>query len=475
MKVKQKNKIISIILLIITILMTFNASYAASLSSANLYSKGECGHLLKYKGITVVTTMVVYNNSGIEYPAYCMDKSLPGVGERGSYTVNINELVSNSMVWRAITNGYPYKTPSELGCSNSNEAFTATKQAVYCILYGNNVNDYSAIGEAGTRTLNALKSIAARAQNSSESKPSSNIQIEESANAWNIDSLNKNYLSKTYNVVSATLTGDYEVTINGTMPENSRITDLNNNAKSVFAKGEKFKIVIPISNMKEEGEFTINISAKANTKPVFFGKAPNATLQDYAITASTYEDAVGSLKQRYYKNTTKIVILKQDGLNKEPLKNGEFSLLDENKNVVYSNLVTDERGEIILKNMIPGKFYLQENKAPGDYVLYDKLIPITLNLNESVSVTVNNFKKDVVDIINLEENIVVSQKSSEINIGKSQANTVIENKKQSVNIENISTSAIASNLSTTVNVENTSSISNISENNTVVKLPKTGM
>ena len=196
MKIKQKNKIIAIILVAITLIMTFNISFAANLSSANLYSKGDCGNLLKYKGVTVLTTMVVYSNEGVEYPAYCMDKSLPGVGESGSYSVSINGLVSNALVWRAITNGYPYKTPTELGCANAKEAFTATKQAVYCMLYGNNVNDYTAIGEAGVRTLNALKTIVAKANTSTESKPSANIQITENSTYWNIDTANKKYVSK---------------------------------------------------------------------------------------------------------------------------------------------------------------------------------------------------------------------------------------------------------------------------------------
>ena len=503
MKTKQKNKIIAIMLIIVTILMSFNISYAANISSANLYSKGDCGNLLKYKGIIVQTTMIVYNNDGVEYPAYCIDKTLPGVGESGNYTVNINGVINNANVWRAITNGYPYKTPNELGCANAKEAFTATKQAVYCMLYENNVSDYQAIGEAGIRTLNALKNIIAKATSSTESKPSTNIQITESSNLWNIDNINKKYVSKTYTVTSNALSGNYEVSINGDIPENLKITDLNNKEKNVFAKNEKFKIIIPIQNMYKEGEFTISISAKADTKPVFFGKAPNSSLQDYALAAGTYEDASGSVKQTYFKNITKVVVLKQDGLNKDALKGGEFSLLDENKNVIYSNLVTDERGEIIIKNLTPGKFYLKEDKAPNNYVLYDKLIPIELDLNESVSITVNNFKKDTLNIINLEESIVVNQKESEINLGKSESNTIIQNQDSSIKLENTNSNEIVNNTNTNVEIENSNtnklvnnsnnnislenintnmqvnnSNNNISIENTntnVVKLPKTGM
>lgn len=485
MKIKQRNKIIAILLIAITLLMTFNISYAAKLTSANLYSKGDCGNLLKYKGVTVLTTMVVYSNGGVEYPAYCMDKSLPGVGESGSYTVNIDGVVQNAYVWRAITNGYPYKTPAELGCKNANEAFTATKQAVYCMLYGNNVNDYTGVGEAGARTLNALKTIVAKAISSTESKPSTNIQITEDVSVWNIDSMNKKYVSKTYTVTSSALSGDYEVNLSGSIPENAKITDLNNNVKTVFAKGEKFKIIIPIQNMLSEGEFTINVTAKANTKPVFYGIAPNSTLQDYAITSATYEDASGNLKQTYFKNITKIVVLKQDGINKDPLSNGEFSLLDSNKTIVYSGLVTDERGEVIIKNLTPGKYYLKEDKAPNDYVLYDKLIPVELDLNEVVSVIVNNFKKDAVEIINLEESIVVSQKSSEIALGNSQSTTIIQNKDNDIKLENTNSNEIVNSTNNNIEVENVNTnklVSNsnnnivIENNNTnVVRLPKTGM
>ena len=52
--------------------------------------------------------------------------------------------------------------------NNKQEAFTATKQAIYCYIHGNNPNDYQSIGEAGQRTLNALNKILQDAKNSKE-------------------------------------------------------------------------------------------------------------------------------------------------------------------------------------------------------------------------------------------------------------------------------------------------------------------
>ena len=48
---------------------------------------------------------------------------------------------------------------------------------------------------------------------------------------------------------------------------------MNNNTKSTFAVNEKFKVLIPIKNMKADGDFKIIINSNLNTKPVFLWKS----------------------------------------------------------------------------------------------------------------------------------------------------------------------------------------------------------
>lgn len=61
-------------------------------------------------------------------------------------------------VWRTIINAYPYKTPAELGVENEYDAFVATKQAVYCILYNwDATSRYRGGDERGTKIANAIK------------------------------------------------------------------------------------------------------------------------------------------------------------------------------------------------------------------------------------------------------------------------------------------------------------------------------
>ena len=129
-------RIIASTLLLIVLISTFYINYANAfeIKDREVYSKGECERLLTYKGIKVITSYVVYNDNGVEYPAYCLDVTKPGA-ETGNYILHGGSKVTDVNVWRAVTNGYPYKSVAELGAANEGEAYTATKHAIYSILY----------------------------------------------------------------------------------------------------------------------------------------------------------------------------------------------------------------------------------------------------------------------------------------------------------------------------------------------------
>lgn len=299
-------------------------------------------------------------------------------------------------MWRIIINGYPYKTIEELGCSNKEEAFTATKQAIYCYIHGNNPNDYNPIGEAGQRTLNALNQILNNAENCTETQISNTVKIVKQQDLFEVDSIEKDYVSKTYSVQAGTTISNYKVKLQKTdieLPEGIKITDINNNRKTEFSQNEKFKILIPIKNLRKEGDFNITIQTKINSKPVLYGQAPNSSYQDYALTAATYEDASGETHDKYYKNETKVKIVKQDQETKERLENVEFNIFDSNKKLIYTNLKTNSNGEVEIENFLPGKYYLQETSAKDGYILDDQLIEFNISFNQILTITVNNLFK----------------------------------------------------------------------------------
>lgn len=404
LKSKRKTKlvggmkvlIIAGVLFVFNILNFINVVNAESINAANIYSIGDCGSLLTYKGITVKVSYVQYIQDGVEYPAYCMDKTKPGA-ETTPYMVSIQSAIQDVGLWRRIINGYPYKTIQELGVANKEEAFTATKQAIYCYIHGNNPDDYGAIGEAGERTLNAMKKIINDAQNSSETKISSTITINKNMEEWKQDENEKNYLSKTYMISAGATVEKYKIIItkeNGQDLGGIKLTDINNQEKTEFAPNEKFKILIPIKNMTEAGSFNIQVEAKVKTKPVLYGTAPNSGYQDYALTAATYEDGIGRVQDEYTKNETKIIIIKKDQEEEIVLEGVEFELLNEKKETVYTGLKTNSEGKIVVENLVPGVYYLRETKAIDGYKANYEDIELKIELNEEIMITVNNSKEE---------------------------------------------------------------------------------
>ncbi len=399
-KIKKVAKILFIMLALI--LMNFfsliNSVTASNLDTANIQSVADCGQLLKYRGSIVITYYAEYNDNGVTYPAYCLDKTKTGVSATNpSYTVSVENAISDVKLWRILINGYPYKTIEELGVANREEAFTATKQAVYTYIHGNQLSDYEPIGEAGVRTLNALHKIVNDANNSTEMQISNRVDINRLQEHWEQDSIDLNYVSKKYNVSSNATINNYKVKVTddkGQIIEDLKITDENNNEKQEFAPNETFKILVPIKSMKEDKNLKISIETKVQTKPILYGRASSSNLQDYALTAETYEDGIGETNDKYGKNETRILVVKQDSETKEKLEGVEFQLLDENKNVLYTNLQTDKNGMITIDNLLPGKYYVKETKTISGYELYEKLIEVEIALNEEFTVTVNNNKED---------------------------------------------------------------------------------
>lgn len=415
----NKKILVTIILIILTIgIIPLQSSAVIPINSAYIYADKKTDTILKCDGYYIYADMAVYKKDGKEYPAYCLNRELPGVEVGFSQTVDVSSLISNVTIWRAIVNGYPYKSVSELGCKTKEEAYLATKQAVYSILLNRTGNEYTALNESGERCLKAIKQILYAARNSNEVKVSSELKINQLNSLWRIDSIDNKYISQEFTVSANAKIDTYKIELANVNVEGIKLADLNNNEKSEFKYNEKFKILIPATNIIEDGNFTINVSGKVETKPVLYGKSRDAGLQNYALTGYTYEDGTGSKKVYYTKNNTKIVIVKKDEKSQNDLKGVEFDLLDENKNVIHTGLTTDENGKIEINNLLPGTYYIQETRTLEGYNLYDKLIKVELELNET----------STINVINTEEkpNTEINKTYTENTVKNTNTNTVVK-------------------------------------------------
>lgn len=360
-----------------------------------IYTKGYFDRIIKKDEIIVKTAHAVYQENGKEYPVYCLDRELHGVGDYiATYDVTNQGKLTDLGLWRVIINGYPYKTPEQLGASDEQEAYTATKQAIYCYIYQTRLEQYSAINDAGVRVINAMTTILENAKKSTEDFNNTNIETFQSEK-WEVDEIDDKYISKQYEIKSNINISKFKLNLEN-QPKGTKITSLENQEKSVFNSNERFKILIPIDSLEESGEFKVKIQTQMETKPIFFGKAPNGDLQDYALTAFSYEDVDTELLQEYEENGTEIIIQKRDKETGEALKKAKFEILDKNQKVIRV-AETNEKGEIILDKLMPGTYYIREVKAPDGYALDMELQQIDIKLNEKIMLKIDNSKIAIIN------------------------------------------------------------------------------
>ena len=451
-------RIIASTLLLIVLISTFYINYANAfeIKDREVYSKGECERLLTYRGIKVITSYVVYNDNGVEYPAYCLDVTKPGA-ETGNYILHGGSKVTDVNVWRAVINGYPYKSVAELGAANEGEAYTATKHAIYSILYNRDISEYGPIdSDAGRRTYENYKNIVNSARGSNESMVTDIVtSLSTDDILWNIDDKDNKYVSKVFKLNSNVSHGRYDIHCDRVTVEGLRITNLNNEDMNVFNIGESFKILIPINMMKENGNFEIIARTEIETKPVVYGTTTVPGKQDYALTGHKYEEQYTGLVQEYNQNLTKLRVIKKEYNTEKRLPGVKFNLLNENKEIILKDIVTDGNGEIVLINMFPGKYYLEEVETLDGYVLYTDLIEIGLDYNEEFEVVVNNRIKEVTEVVKEYESVEV--------IPSKEETIITENTKEEVIVKN-----------EILEYNNFNIEEKVTTKNEVKRLPKTG-
>lgn len=401
---KKTIKLLVIILIMLQILFATTSVFALDKvnvgDSVLLYSTKALDDIkMNYYGQDILAYYTVYKKDGIEYPAYCVDYFKGGVTDTRQYNVQITEEYvdenytdndSNKIgVWKAIVNGYPFKTYEELECLDNFEAYAATKQAVFCMLYNRDLSLYTYEGEAGKRVYDAMTKIVETARNSTKVPTSTNINMSETE--WQIDEANNKVLSKKITLNCETKISKFNVTLEGDVPRGTILTDLQNRELTEFKNCTEFKVLVPLESLTESGEFTINVTSQANSYPMFFGESEISTLQSYVLTAGIAKQELSGIAVEYPENRTKLVINKHDEDN-NILPGVKFNILDENKNVIYENLITDEEGNIEIKSFIPGTYYLQETETLEGYELNKELIEFSLNLDEEVKIKVQNVK-----------------------------------------------------------------------------------
>jgi len=403
-------KTIAVALLLFILISNFYTIYATDEGLTDLKFVKHCGQLFRMGEKVPDYSFVTYEANGKEYPVYCQNDDLAGVSEGREYPVKITGKIENELAWKAIINGYPYKTPEELGVANDVEAFVATKNAVNVILSGYPDDIYTALDtDESRRVMNAFYTILNNARNSTEKMVTNIIcKIVAESNEWLVDENESMCVSKKYKIDSNVSDGKYIIKLAENNIEGIKIVGMDNTEKTEFDLSEGFKVLVPIEKLNEPKSFSIEANISVRSKPVLYGATTVSGKQNYALPGEEMENILATLSGNTIENVTKLTIIKKEFDSEEVIPGVKFNLLNENKDVVRENIITNEHGEIVLNNMMPGKYYLREIETPDKYNLYTDLIEINLSFNEDLKIIVNNSLKEVIEINKKTENLEVN-------------------------------------------------------------------
>lgn len=402
------------------------------------------------------------DDNGITRIAYCVNPDLKGIGyisgEVVGYDVEIKNLLSDNKLWRALVNGYPYNSPESMGVETDDDAYLATKMAIYAIMRGNTENDIRTlyrpgkdkvegqsleeIERRGTKVIEAICKLINIGYNGTETIQSNNILKIEKDSEFLEDSLNKNYYSQKLKIKSKVECKEYYIKNISNFPAGTIITDIDGNQKYSFKGGEKFKLMVPKTSIMENINGTIEINGICKTYPIYYSECKNGNYQNYLLCCDSFSDnfnAVNDINIEINKSSLKIVKIDKD--TKRPIAGVKFSVkykdgtnigiytTDENGVIYIENL---HQGEIIVKELENNKFY---NISKNEYI-------VELNYNESKNIEIENeIKKGNIKIIKVDaDNNEIKIEGVKFNIFDENGNlitTVITNDKGEADICNL--------------------------------------
>lgn len=406
----KKIKQIVVILLISIIFISYASNIVKAvyeIEEAHIVKIGDAPYHLKYyneskKMYTYsICSIVGYYKDNKFYPAYCLNRDLHGVGAVDSYTVDVDNIIENNEIWRAVKNGYPYKTANEMGLESDYDAFAVTKFAIYCLLGQADINLYTADendseGQAMLRALHNLVEIGKNGGDtfSKELKISKLTDLVEEGN----------YYSVTYKVNDGNAISKYKIKSISGVSDGDILTDIEGNIRTSFNANEKFKVKFLKSNLNSDKNISLEIEAELKSYPMFYGKTRISGTQDYLLTANSYQNLEANTNTKFKLNTGKIVIYKKDDETKQGIKDTVFEIYNSQKECI-GTYTTDENGKIEISDLYQGSYYAKETKSNENYILGEQNeYSINVEYNKTSTIDIENeHKKGNLEILKVDK------------------------------------------------------------------------
>lgn len=184
---------------------------------------------------------------------------------------------------------------------------------------------------------------------------------------------------------------DNNVLQNFTVEKNN--ASIEGNKLSFITGNEDFEI-----NLNE-----VNTNGETGLSLAYF-KNSSQTVASFLLASNKLRNAKLFVKVKPRQGN--LIIEKQDDNNKIPLENAEFTLYNENKEII-GTYKTDSNGIIQIDNLNYGNYYLKESKAPKGYLLKNELISVTIR-KDNQKLIITNTKYEMPITSNLDKEVLNS-------------------------------------------------------------------
>lgn len=244
--------------------------------------KGKDINDIKYDGRNVLHSSAWwYDEEGNKNPAFCVDPNKAGPGEyfAGKYDLNVAGAETNEKVAAIINNSIPYKTYQELGVNSEEEAYAATKAAIWCVIGVSNYTNKDAWDCPSNPNVKKLfDKLVDLALNNPEPVKAAvygTIKVDEEPVE------EENYFVQRFQVQETSNSGKkitkYKVELTGDYPVGTIITGEDGIEKTQFKGDETFAIRIPKTSVPVGGSVEANVKISANlySNVILIGKPLN--------------------------------------------------------------------------------------------------------------------------------------------------------------------------------------------------------
>lgn len=431
----MKKRFLSMLLAIVMALGMIPAAYAApteeaALGEIDVYNGGSELAYLSINGRVQKQKYTYYNYVSAdgtvkEIPAYCVNPNLYGVPQTVAVGQSIKyiaqEKSSDPKVIGIVANGYPTRSLYELGLENKEQAYYATKMALWChIISGWDISNLKVNPNLSGADLDRAKAILAAANDIYRRgtmwdkiyEPNYTCTPDRDT-AYPVTIGGTAYKQQIFTLTSETWICNQAVNIGfadpSAVPAGTRITDMSNNDITTLTTVDvgdgsfrgQFKVLYPASAVEgQTGSAQLTIRGDVYRYGVYYAscaeKDKYGNLQNYmcdtdpttAMALSTVSNYTDGGTDRDF--DTGLRILKLESGTEKPLSGALIEIIDP-YGATVGTFATDSNGEINIPLTLCGNYtVIERQSAPNHLLAGDTTQNVTVEYGKVATLTFYN-------------------------------------------------------------------------------------